>query len=563
MVFINEANESSCGNFCFPNVTQAIEREYKAYQNTISEPDLMFVLTYLQDKLDQLTLDRSHLEDMFCDDLVSKTEELHQYKGGVILHKNEGHTIEDVKYDILKNLIDVVCTKVTVKIDIQSDKIMIDDKPYEESESLLVCKFDIGALWQKFERYLSNKQPGSAEETEDTIKDVHFSQNDCRHEVVQVLKLASQAQNISCNIFSFFPPTQWIEQLIVYTVQSYYSHEHPDFVLDVKKQVKNLSPCCDKSLYFIFYSKFLQTAMPMTDSTQTSILKVLKSMKHIFISGALCTLVNLQTASQAKIDDASFIVDELIDHNIINSVGLFQPSTTLENIRMFCLAYGIDETFLKKTFRMQTCINQVTDKEMPYWNHKLKEIQLRILFEDLIDDDRIYNQILMYIYQMQRLYGELEVITFVEMVCRHSLGSVLKKDQLLQLFSKCSSREWIYSKVESQIKTYVEDGNTVSDLPPICQAFKNLQSLDWESQRNHERTATEIVESIKVQLPQTKEDLKSELDKITKLVENIKCYENFPSQMVMKEDNVAQQNDFDSVPIIKFSKLVLTSCELW
>ena len=554
MVFINEANESSHGKFCFPDLIQAIEREYKACRDTISEPDLMFILTYLQDKLNQLLLHRSHLEDLFCDDLISKAEELHQYIGGVILHKDEGHTIEDVKYNFKKNSIQVTTKNITVEIDQKSYKVMIDGKLYGDNESLLVCKFDIVALWQNFETlFINSEQPANFEKLECMASDLYFSQNDCKQEVMQVLKLASEAHSVPFSIFSFFPPTQWIEQLIVYTVQSYYYEEHTDFVIEVEKIVKNVSQCCDKSLYYTFYYKFLQNVTPMTDNFKVSILNVLESMQQIFISEALCTLVNYQTTAQAGIDNASFIVDELIDNNIINSVGMFLPTTSLENITMFCLVRGIDETFLKKVFNMQMCISQLADEEIPYWNHNLKEIQLRILFEDLIDDDEICNQIIMHTRQMQKVYDEHKVYKFVKMVCRHSRGCVFK-DQLLELFSKCSSREWIFSTVESKVRSYIEDGNSVSDLPPLCQALKDLQSLDWESQINCERTAAEIIECIKLQLPLTNKDLLSELDKVLKLVEQIKECEHFQSQIFIEKKTEAQSDEFGSEPIIQFNK---------
>ena len=552
MVFINETNESRQGKFCLPDLIQAIEREYEACRYTISEPDLMFILTYLQDKLDQLLLHRSYLDDLFCDDLISKIEELNQYIGGIILYKEEGHTIEDVNYNFQNNFVQVTAKNIKVKIDLQSYEVTIDGKLYRDSKSLLVCKFDIVALWQNFETsFLSSEQPVNTEKVEDITS--NFSQNDCKHEVTQVLKLASEAQNVPFSIFSFFAPSQWIEQLIMYTVQNYYFDEHTDFVIEFKKRVANLSQCCDKSLYFIFYSKFLQTVMPMTDNFQVSILNVLESMQHIFISEALCTLVNYQTTAQAGIDDASFIVDELIDNNIINSVGMFLQTTTLANIKMFCQAHGIDEIFLTKVFNMQKCISQLADKEIPYWNHKLKEIQLRILFDNIIEDEEIFNQILIHICQMQRVYDEIKVFRFVEMVCHHCRGCVFK-DQLLELFSKCSSREWIFSTVESQIQSYIEDGNSVNDIPPLCQALKDLQSLDWESQINCEKTAAEIIESIKVQLPQTEQYLLSELDRIVELVEQIKELEGFKSQILLEEDIEAQSDKLESEPIKMFSK---------
>ena len=97
MVFINEANETSSGRFHISDILQAVEQEYEAFYSTISDTDLMFVMAYIQDKRDQL-LDKCELEDLLCDELLSKKDELSVYRSGFIYYKRKCYQIEKATY---------------------------------------------------------------------------------------------------------------------------------------------------------------------------------------------------------------------------------------------------------------------------------------------------------------------------------------------------------------------------------------------------------------------------------------------------------------------------------
>ena len=120
MVFINEANEKK---FYFPDILGAIERECKSYHSTISTPDLMFIMTHIQDKLDQL-LDKTQLERLFCEEFLSKLEKLSSYIGGFIFYQEQVYQIKKVNY-LPNEQLSIVFKHNILKVNCQNLKVLM------------------------------------------------------------------------------------------------------------------------------------------------------------------------------------------------------------------------------------------------------------------------------------------------------------------------------------------------------------------------------------------------------------------------------------------------------
>ena len=528
MVFINEANEKSYGKFHFPNILQAIEREYKAYHSTISDPDLMFIMTYIQDKLDKALLDRAKLENLLCENLLSEKEELGSYKGGFIIYQEESYLIVDIEYLPREHSIQVISRHNTFKINLQNSKMMLNGKPVNFPEALLISKLDIKSLWKDIEAiFIKGTVPINDEEIKKFLDKVSLPKNEYKYQLTTLLQQACTARNIQFDVFSFQPPSLWVEKLILSTVQKQYSDQDPNFVAKIGTKIDGLSQCYDKSLYCTIYMEFLQEASQRGDSFKVNLFEALKRMCSIFIDQNLCSLVTEQGMTQIGIEDADYIFSDLIDSEIIDSIGMFLPNVTEHTIELYCSSQEVDTLFLKTVFTMQKCIDQLSGKELPLWNHKLKELHLRLSLQLTGIDDNVCDKLLVHIYQMQRHYGEQKVLEFVELVCSQSQRDI-PSDKLVDLFSKCSSKEWIFSIVNTQIERskQVNEGNSVSP------ALDGLHSFDWESQRNKERTAEEIIQSIKLQHPPHKdnEHLFSVLDAIKENIADIKKKERCKSQ---------------------------------
>lgn len=551
MVFINEANENSYGKFHFPDVLQAIEREYEAYHSTISDPDLMFIMTYIQDKLDLLLLDRTQLEDLFCEELLSEKKELSSYKGGFIFHQEELYHIIHVDYLPIEHAVQITSRHNTFKINLQNSEVTLDKKPVTLSEALLISKLDIKSLWKEIEAtFVKREVPIDDEGLEILLDKLSFPEDGYKHQLTLLLQQARKAQDIQFDVFSFHPPSRWVEKLILSTVQKQYGDNDPNFVAEVKKKIAGLSQCYDKSLYCTIYTQFLQEISQRGDSFKVDLLEALERMRLIFIDENLCSLVTEQGLAQAGIEDADYVFSDLIDLEIINSIGVFLPNIPDHTIEVYCSSREVDVFFLETIFNMQKCIGQLSGKELSFWNHKLGELRLRLSLQQLAgSDNNVCDMLLVHVYQMQRHYGELEVLDFVGLLCCLNQRDI-PNDKLVELFSKCSSKEWIFSIVNSQIN------NESSSASPLLQVLDDLHSFDWESQRNKERVAEEIIECIKSQFPPHKdaEHLFSELDAIKEKVADIKEKEENKSQFYFDVDDEQLKKELNSSQINKYSE---------
>ena len=549
MVFINEANEKSYGKFHFPNILQAIEREYKAYHSTISDHDLMFIMTYIQDKLNKILLERAQLENLFCENFLSEKEELGSYKGGFIFYQEESYPIVDIKYLPREHEVHVISRHDTFKINLQNLEVMLNGKAINFPEALLISKLDIKSIWKDIEatfiKGINDKK------IKNFLNKVSLPKNEYKYQLAALLQQACTARDIQFDVFSFQPPSLWVEKLILSTVQKQYNDHDPNFVAKIETKIDGLSQCYDKSLYCTIYMEFLQETFRRSTSFKVNLLEALKRMCSIFIDQNLCSLVTEQGMTQIGIKDADYIFSDLIDSEIIDSTGMFLPHITEHRVEQYCSSQEVDALFLKTVFTMQKCIGQLSGKELSLWNHKLGELHLQLTLQLTGRDNDVCDMLLVHIYQMQKHYGEQKVLEFVELVWSQSQRDI-SSDKLVDLFSKCSSKEWIFSIVNSQIERskQVNEGNSVS---PLLQALDNLHSFDWEAQRNKECTAEEIIESIKSQHP-SKEHLFSVLDAIKENIADIKEKEKSKSQFYFNVDDEQLKKELNSLKINKYSK---------
>ena len=221
MVFINEANELSNGDFYFPDLLKAIEHEFEAYRSTISDPDLMFIMTFIQDKLDQVLLDRTQLEDSLCEVLLEQTDCLKSFEGGFILYQEESYEIVSVTY--LENQ----SVRITSQhdqmfdIDLQNSTVTLNKEPIKIPEALLVSKLDIHSLWKKIQTASEKDLDGS--HIERFLKNLSLPENECKHQLALLLQQSCAAQETHFDVFSFHPPSHWVEMLILSSAQKKYT----------------------------------------------------------------------------------------------------------------------------------------------------------------------------------------------------------------------------------------------------------------------------------------------------------------------------------------------------
>ena len=554
MVFINEANENSHGNFHFPDILGAVEREFEAYGRTISDPDLMFIMTYIQDKLDQLLLYRTQLEDIFCEKILSKQQdELCSYKGGFIFYEEKSYQIIDFDFLQREHIIIKVKSKRNhrIKINLQNLRVTLDSKPVNFPKALLISKLDIESiesLWKKIEEtFIKSNLPGELESFCNTL---NFPQDDCAHKLTELLTQARSAQDIQFDLFAFHPPSHWMEKLFLSTAKKQYGVLDPTFVTEIEKRIDGLSHCYDKSLYCTLYAQFLQETTPEVVTFKVDILETLERMHFIFIEQNLSSLVTERGLAQSGIEDADYIICDLIDLEIIDSAGVFLPSTTEHTINLYCNSHELDMFFLRSVFFLQKNLRQLSGKELSFWNHKLGELRLRLSLQQLTGGNiDACDNLLVHIYQMQRHYGELEVLNFLKLICSESQRDV-SYDELLKLLSKCSSKEWNFSIViQIMEQRCIEQDKSSGHPSPL---FEALEGFDWESHRNKERKVKEIVDLIMSQHRPYKdaEHLNVVLEAITDKVSRIKVKERSTSQLV---DEQLKEQMF-SIHIRRYSK---------
>ena len=546
MIFINEANEKSYGAFHFPDILRAVEREYEAYRKTISDPDLMFIITYIQEKLDYLLLYRTQLEDIFCETVLSKNQkELFSYKGGFIFHNEKSYKIRDI--DIPQKDHIVIKVESTrhhiIHINLPERRVTVDMKPVIFPETILISQLDIERLWIKIEETLIKRD--SPQELQSFIHTLNVHQGECIHKLTELLRQAHSARDVQFDVFAFHPPSHWVERLILSSVHKQYDICDPCFVAKIENKIDGLSQCYDKSLYYSLYSQFLQETSQRGDTFKVDILEVLERMRLVFIDKNLSSLVTKQGLAQSVREDADDIFCDLMDLEIIDSIGAFLPFTTEHTITLYCNSRGFDALFLINVFFLQKSIRQLPGKELSFWNHKLGELQLRLTLQKLTcgNNDECDN-LLVHVYQMQRHYGEKKVLNFLEVLCSETVD--VPYDKLLRLLSKCSSKEWNFSVV-------IEFAYQKCAEHDLLQA---LESFDWELHQNKEQTVQDIVDSIMSQHQQLKatEHLSPVLDLIKEDIAKIKVKEKRKSQFhfVMVEEQFKEE--INSLDIRNYSK---------
>ena len=236
---------------------------------------------------------------------------------------------------------------------------------------------------------------------------------------------------------------------------------------------------------------------------------------------------------------------DLINNGIIDCIGTFLPGVTESTVQKYCISQNIDVLFFKTVFIMQMTIGQLSGKELPFWNHKLGELRLKLSIQQLIGGNSVVcDELLVYIYQMQSHYGGDEVLDFIlELLTCQSQRDV-PNNRLVDLFSKCSSKEWSFSVVIALVKRN-------SNGSSLLQVLNDLQSFNWESYRNEERTAKELIEFLKLHHPlhEDSEHLFSVLDTIENNVADIKEKEKCKSQFYTEENK-----RLTSTPINEYSK---------
>lgn len=523
MVFINE---KSSNTVYIPDILSAIIEEYKTFHHTINDLDLQFIMTYLQEKLLNL-IDKSQLEDSFCSTLLSKLGDNSLKDQDFIIYYGRTYRIKSVEIysDNDEIIITIVCDSNEEESQAKTCQIIVQALAHVTvggmpitfpDDELLVSPIDIDKLWcQLQEKVIKEGQIPPDEELEDSVSSLLEVHDECKYQLLSMLQKARSAQDIPYDILSFYLPSQWVEQLILFTVRAQYENEDPNFVIDVQEAISGLTCCVDKTLYFTFFEQFLTSK----SIHSKSIIEILQVMRSIFIDRQLCTSVTEQGISFAWPEvSARTIFSDLCRTELIDDAGIFLSSATLDEIQKYCRTKKLSPVYLTDIYNIQRYCNSLAGKEMSFWNHKLHELRLLLNIQDLIEDsvhdDNIYNKILIYAHMLVQHYGSNSVSNF--MLELNSKEERVPAALLLSLFEKCATKEWIFEVVVQELKQNASDPLTV-----ILQCLQDTE-YPWKMLFNKPRTATDIIASIKAQFS---EDISDKLEAINTQVKEIKQIE--------------------------------------
>ena len=561
MVFINEANEISNGVFHFPDLIAAIEHEYEAYRSTIGDPDFMFIMTFIQDKLDQMLLDKTQLEDSLCEILLEQTDHLKSFEGGFIFHQEESYEIVSVSF-LENQSVQVTSHHDQIfEISLQNSTATLNKEPIKIPEALLVSKLNIHSIWKEIETALIKSEAISDDHyknVESFLDRLLLPEEEYKHQLVLLLQQSCAAQETHFDVFAFHPPSHWVEMLIVSSVRKQFSNDNR-LIAEIRRRIDGLSQCYDKSLYWTMYTQFLQENSQMRVHTfETELLEVLDKMRSLFIEQDLCSVVTEQGMIQSGIEDAEYVFSDLVDSQIINSVGAFLPTITEDSIAQYCSSFEMKgyNQYLNSLFNLQQYMGQLSGRGLSFWNHKLGELCLRFSLQQLTGgDDSVCDKLIVHIYQMQRHYGEQEVLDFIELVSS-KIKSKFPRDKLMELFSKCSSKEWIFSIVKSKVSETSTRESRDDSVSPLLQALDDLHSFDWKSQQDRARTATEIIAGIKsdYSADENTEHLFSVLDTVEEQVAAIKKIEQRTSQFEFDIEDEQLREELNTLHINQYAK---------
>ena len=574
MDFINETNTGSA--VYVPDILSAIQEEYASFCCTINDLDLLFIMTYLQDKLLHL-MDKTHLEDLFCDGVLSKVND-HTIKGeSYIMYQGLTYRIDTVgKQTDLQVSITLKCKASdktwnewlkekhlwlkaeTHHLIVQPDKVTLDGALIAfPNDELLVSPIDTNEVWHQLQQNVmrEGRIPDDAvlEKKLDTgaLSLPHDVHDEYKVQFLTLLRQAREAQDIPYDVFSFYRPSQWVEQLILYVVQKHYLDNATNFVADVQRAISGLSHCVDKTLYFTFFRQFLLDFTFKNEHHCTEISETLQVMKSVFIDRQLCTLVTEQGIAQAwPQSSAETILADLEDVGVIDGTGTFLSYVTPDTLQSYCSTRNLSSPpYLNTVYTMQQYTHDLSDKELSFWSHKIHELRLYLDLQDLVHGDIICDEMLMYAQLLVRHYGNDTVSKFV---CALNSKKVGVTAALLQeLIEKCARKEWIFEVVVDQLK----------QSHPLPEVLDCLRTYDWELERDQERTTVKIIHSIKSKLTEdTCRCLSDKLDAITTEVNRIKAIENQKkhSQIAGFQSNGQTTSDdvqsFLVTPICEYTK---------
>ena len=542
MIFINENNT---GPVYFPDILSAVQEEYATFLCTITDPDLLFIITYLQDKLKHL-MGKAQLEDLFCDGVLSKVSDHTLKSDDYIIYKGQAYQIDEVdqsdhqvsQSDLQVNqschLVSIITKSKNLDRETHSFEIYPDRATFDgafiafPNAELLVSPIDINAVWNQLQQTVF--KDGWIPDDK-ALEIIPLPDDDHKDKLIALLQQAREAQDIPYSIFSFYPPSQWVEQLIFYVIRTHYQDSDPNFVADVQLAISGLSLCVDKTLYFTFFNQFLHGFMFKNKHYHTDILETLQIMKSVFIDHQLCTLVTTQGITQAWPNSrAETILNDLEDSGMIDGTGIFLPHVTSHTLQLYCQTNKVSPNYLNTIHTMQRYTRDLSDKELSYWSHKLHELHLRLDLQDMVDgdiDDKTSDKLVMYAQQLVRNHGSPTVSKFM---CALISKQEKAPAALLQyLFEKCTCREWIFDVVIEQLIRKATQ--------PLKDILDHLQNVyNWKSAYKQQRTAVEIIANIKSQLTKDNQALSSKLDDITTKLDDIKIIEKKNSHVQSRSD---------------------------
>ena len=561
MVFINEANSSTA---YVPDILSAVQEEYATFRSTTSDLDLLFIMTYLQDKLVH-RLDKAQLEDVFCKELCSKVD-YHTFKeGDYIIHNGKTYRIDTVDKQPDCQISIFMKSKVSAKLwgewlkdkthwskskthhlKIQPDQVILDDIPIAfpndellVSDNLFVSPIDINEVWDQLQQLRREKIPEDSV-LEGKLKTLSLPcdvRDDYKDQLINILRLAREAQDIPYDVFSFFPPSQWVEQLILYATQ--YQDHDPNFAANVKQAISGLSRCVDKTLYFTFFNQFLRDFSFKNECNSTDILEALQVMKSVFIDRQLSSLVTQHGIAQAwPKSSAKDILTDLKDIGLIDITGSFLSDVTTDTIQFYCKTRHLSPDYLNTVYTMQQYSRSLLDKELSFWNYKMHELRLHLDLQDMVEGDiMICDEVLMCAQQLVRHYGNDTVSKFMSAL--NSKKEKVPADKLQELFEECARKEWIFDIVIHQLKT----------SHSLAVILDQLRTYNWELVIDQQCTTVDIIESIKSQLAV---DLSDKLDAIITKVNDIKRKRSQKTDLVPLHD--PPNEHFFQTPICEYTE---------
>lgn len=577
MTYINETErELQHLHFCIPNVIEKLNLEYETYKSTISDYELFFIMKVIQNAFIYHQQCFSKFQELFCLTLLEAHTDLASYEHGKGYLYFNGHTYKIKKVKLM----------TTAK-----KEISIQDKDKDEQHVLTLYSKDSTVMLdnENEARHPANSVHVSYIHIYDAWKEIndnafqetnwhsdklvkrlyphgqtgqHNSSEDKRDKLKSLIKNYRKYSLVKLpydvlpfDVFSFHPPSHWVEQLILHTVRTKISKHSQSFVNKIQKLINGLSSCSDKTLYCAFHSIILnfendeKRVIHMNE--QKEMIDVLETMKMIFIDRSVCSLVTKHGITEnSKLlsfseSEALRRIDDLIKHKLIDCTsGCFLPDVTIEMIK----PHDTSDSYFVSIFEVQKLIQNLSNSPLFLWFHKLYDVVFCLLLQSCSVKYSIeeFDKIKIFGHQIMRQCSVEKVKKLTDalfLVAKRSKRKAYASD-LVKIFKDCAAYTWALPIV---LKTIDNLGKSQSPEESLSNIFSLITSEcihQKRSQEGKQRTAKEIIDEIEISC----HELSAKFKNVKEIVDEISA--DFENGSNTNDGNDAAKDDKDAAKAI-------------